>query len=64
MLVNAVKRAVIGNELKRGFFTDSGDARNVVRRVAHKRLYVNELLGLNTVLFVKRRAVKYFGLSR
>ena len=49
--VKSVKASVLGYQLERGLLAYAGNSGDVVRRVAHKRLYVNELLGRNAVGF-------------
>ena len=52
MVVHAVQGAEVLDQGHGGLFADALHARNVVGGVAHQALHLDELLGLNAVLFV------------
>ena len=52
MVVHAVQGAEVLDQGHGGLFADALYARNVVGGVAHQALHLDELLGLNAVLFV------------
>ena len=49
------QRAVLGDQLRRGFFAHAGHAGNVVGAVAHQSLHVDHLRGRYTVLLLNPR---------
>ena len=57
MLVHAVERAEVVQQLHGGLFTDTGHARNVVRGIAHERLEVDEMDGVEAVFLAESGGV-------
>ena len=57
MLVHAVERAEVVQQLHGGLFTDTGHARNIVRRIAHERLEVDEMDGVEAVFLAESGGV-------
>ena len=61
-LVDAVKTAVLRDQLERGLFANTGNARDIVRAIPHQCLDVNKLRGLDTVFFKKAFLVHVHGI--
>ena len=57
MLVHAVERAEVVQQLHGGLFADAGHARDVVRRIAHERLEVDEMDGVEAVFLAESGGV-------
>jgi hypothetical protein len=53
-LVNRVNGAVLLNQRRGGLFAHAGHAGNVVRRVAHQRLQINHMNGVEAVFLPER----------
>ena len=57
MLVHAVERAEVVQQLHGGLFTDAGHARDVVRGIAHERLKVNQANRVEAVFLAESGGV-------
>ena len=55
--VHALERAEVVQELHGGLFTDAGHARNIVRRIAHERLEVNQANRVEAVFLAEGSGV-------
>ena len=57
MRVHAVERAVVQQQLRRRLRADARNAGNIVRAVAHKRLEVDQMDGIEAVFLAEFRGV-------
>ena len=57
MLIHAVERAEIVQQLHRRLFPDAGHTRDIVRRVSHQCLEVDQVNRIEAVLFTERRGI-------
>ena len=55
--VHALERAEVVQQLHGGLFTDTGHARNIVRRIAHERLKVNQANRVEAVFLAESSGV-------
>ena len=62
ILIQYVQGAKLGDQLDGRFFSDSGNAGDIIRAVTHQRLNVHKLLGCHAVFFLKRGTVKGDGI--